>query len=76
MIVIIMPVYQLSLTALLEALFDNPMPLEMFQTLTSALLSACSRFEELYKCHYVVKPENIMVSQGKFVLIVLGVVTL
>ena len=73
MIVIITPVYQLSLTALLEALFDNPMPLEMFQTLTSALLSACSRFEE---CHYDVKPENIMVSQGKFVLIDLGVVTL
>lgn len=75
MIVLIMPLYQLSLTSLLEALADNPMSLEMFQTLTSALLSACSRFEELDKCHGDVKPENIMISNGTFILIDLGAVT-
>ena len=75
MIVLIMPLYQLSLSSLLDALFDNPMSLDMFQTLTSALLSACSRFEELSKCHCDVKPENIMVSNGSFILIDLGAVT-
>jgi len=75
MIVLIMPLYQLSLTSLLEALFNNPMSLEMFQTLTSALLSACCRFEELDKCHGDVKPENIMISNGTFILIDLGAVT-
>eukprot|EP01036_Dinobryon_divergens_P032689 gene32689-42332_t len=77
MIVLIMPLYPLSLSALLIALSDDhPMPLKMFQTLTRALLSACSRFEEIGKCHCDVKPENIMLSgNGSFVLIDLGAVT-
>jgi serine/threonine protein kinase len=75
MVVLIMPLYELSLTSLLEALLGTSMSLKMFQTLTNALLSACSRFEELDKCHCDVKPENIMISKGTFILIDLGAVT-
>jgi len=51
------------------------MTIEMFQILTKSLLSACSRFEEVNKCHCDVKPENIMVGNGTFILIDLGAVT-
>ena len=75
MIVLFMPFYTMSLATTIEAFFDTPFPLNKFLDLAKSLLSACSRFEEVKKCHCDVKPENIMLSNKSFVLIDLGAVT-
>jgi serine/threonine protein kinase len=74
-VVLIMPLYQLSLAAVLDAFFDTPLPLDMVRKLALCILSAGARFHELGKGHCDLKPENIMVSGGEFTVIDLGAVT-
>ena len=74
MIALIMPLYQLSLAALLDAFFDQPLPMNMFLKVATCLLSAGSRFHELNKGHCDFKPENIMIAGGNFTVIDLGAV--
>ena len=74
MIALIMPLYQLSLAALLDAFFDQPLPKNMFLKVATCLLSAGSRFHELNKGHCDLKPENIMIAGGYFTVIDLGAV--
>jgi serine/threonine protein kinase len=74
MIVLIMPLYQMSLAAVLDAFFETPLPKNMFLKVATCLLSAGSRFHELKKGHCDIKPENIMISGGNFTVIDLGAV--
>ena len=74
MIVLIMPLYQLSLAAVLDAFFETPLPLNMYRKVATCVLSAGARFHELKKGHCDLKPENIMLTGGDFTVIDLGAV--
>ena len=72
MIVLIMPLYQLSLAAVLDAFYETPLPLNMYRKVATCVLSAGARFHELKKGHCDFKPENIMLMGGDFTVIDLG----
>jgi len=74
MIVLIMPLYQLSLAAVLDAFFETPLPLNIYYKVATCVLSAGARFHELNKGHCDFKPENIMLTGGDFTVIDLGAV--
>jgi serine/threonine protein kinase len=74
MVALIMPLYQLSLAAILDAFFENPLPLIMFRKVAYCALHAGARFQALSKGHCGIKPENIMITGGEFTVIDLGAV--
>jgi serine/threonine protein kinase len=74
MVVLIMPLFQMSLATILDAFFETPLPLNMFCKVATCVLGAGARFHELEKGHCDIKPENIMMAGGIFTLIDLGAV--
>ena len=72
MVALIMPLYQLCLREVMESFMDIQPPLFMFDLLASTLLRGGSRFHTLNLSHCDIKPENIMLHNGSFVLIDLG----
>lgn len=74
MIALIMPLYQMSLAAVLNAFFETPLPLNMYRKVATCVLSAGTRFHELKIGHCDIKPENIMLTGGDFTVIDLGAV--
>jgi len=76
MVVLIMPLFQLSLASVLDALFGEPLPFVMFRKLATCLLSAVARFHEIGMSHSDIKPANVMISGDNFVVIDLGSVCL
>ena len=76
LIALIMPLYQLCLTAVIEALADTLMPWYMFDHLAKSLFSAGLRFQSIGMSHADIKPENVMLANGEFYVIDLGAVVL
>jgi serine/threonine protein kinase len=72
MVALMMPLYQICLREVMEAFMDIQPPLQMFNLLATTLLRGGSRFHELNLSHCDIKPENIMLHNGNFVLIDLG----
>lgn len=74
-VVFVMPLFQLTLSDVIEAYFDSPLPMNMYCRLVRCLFSAASRLYDVGRAHCDIKPENIMILNGEFTVIDLGAVT-
>jgi len=72
MVALLMPKYELNLFEILDAFTENPLSIGIFRKLTLHILDAASRFESVGLSHSDIKPQNIMILAGNFVLIDLG----
>lgn len=71
-IALLMPLYPMSLGTVLDACGDFCLSVKQFKKLTRTLLSAAQHLEMMRISHCDIKPENIMLHNGEFVIIDLG----
>jgi serine/threonine protein kinase len=74
MVALIMPLYQISLAAIIEAFSQTQLPELMFLKVAHCVLGAGARFHEIEKGHCDLKPKNIMMTGNTFTVIDLGAV--
>lgn len=71
---LLMPLYPISLSDIIEANCDTPVPFHHFKNFAKSLILAGSYFQSCGLAHCDIKPGNIMIDDGQLVLIDLGAV--
>eukprot|EP01031_Cornospumella_fuschlensis_P035641 gene35641-43228_t len=74
LVALVMPLFQMTLSTIIDAFQDNPISLVLYRSLVKCLVTAAARLHSLGLVHCDIKPDNVMILDGRFYLIDLGAV--